>query len=122
MAVNIVDTCSCNDEDLAMPMSAVRVRRDIEVPATELGAIVELLCELSDRECRTAGGPPIDCPVCDYTATIDVFDVATARVLVTWKATFPVTDLRTEVVQAMRDAVFRDFVDELRRTGCAVAS
>jgi hypothetical protein len=92
------------------------------VSAGDLPAIVEQLCELSDRECRTASGLPVDCPVRDYTATIDVFDVDPARVLVTWTATFPVTDLRTEVVQAMRDAVFRDFVDELRRTGCAVAS
>jgi hypothetical protein len=96
-------------------MSKVCVRRDIEVPASDLPAIVELLCELSDRERRTADLPPIDCRVRDYTATIDVFDVATARVLVVWKATFPVTDVRTEVVKAMRDAVFRDFVDDLRR-------
>jgi len=106
---------SASTEPEPVPISKVCVRRDIEVPASDLPAIIELLCELSDRECRTAGGPSIDCPVRDYTATVDVFDIATARVLVTWEATFPVTDVRTEVVQAMRDAVFRDFVDELRR-------
>ncbi|WP_319452267.1 MULTISPECIES: hypothetical protein [unclassified Mycobacterium] len=101
---------------------AVCVHRDIEVLASDLPAIVEQLCQLSDRECRTAGGPVVDCPMRGYTATMDVFDVDTERVLVTWTATFPVPDLRTELVQAMRDAVFRDFVDELRRTGCAAAS
>ena len=79
-------------------MSTVCVRRDINVPSGDLRAIVEKLSELSVRECGAGSVLPADGPALDYSATIDVFD----------------TD-RPDVVTTLRDAVFRDFVDELQR-------
>jgi hypothetical protein len=96
-------------------MSTVCVRRDIAVPSGDLRAIVEKLSDLSDRECRACGVLPADGPPLDYSASIDVFDTTAGRVLVRWTATFSVANHRTDVVTTLRDAVFRDFVDELGR-------
>jgi hypothetical protein len=96
-------------------MSTVCVRRDIDVPSGDLRAIVEKLSELSNRECRVCGVLPADSPALDYSATIDVFDTAAGRVLVRWTATFSVANHGADVVTTLRDAVFRDFVDELQR-------
>jgi len=100
-------------------MSTVCVRRDIDVPSGDLPAIVEQLSELSYREFRV-GAPPDGDWTLDYTAAMDVFDVGKdGRVVVTWTATIRVLDTRTDVVQTLRDAVFRDFIDQLRREVCA---
>ena len=99
-------------------MSTVCVRRDIDVPSGDLPTIVEQLSELSDREFQVAARPDGDRTL-DYTAAIDVFDVGKdGHVVVTWTATIRVPDTRTDVVQALRDAVFRDFIDQLRREVC----
>lgn len=96
-------------------MSTVCVRRDINVPSGDLRAIVEKLSELSVRECGAGSVLPADDPALDYSATIDVFDTAAGRVLVRWTATFSVANHRPDVVTSLRNAVFRDFVDELQR-------
>ncbi len=87
------------------------------MPSGDLATIIEKLSALSDRDHRVAG-PAIDAVAIDYRATMDVFDVPDGgRVLVVWTGTFPVPDTRIEgwadIVAALRDAVFDDFVGEL---------
>jgi len=96
-------------------VSTVCIHRDIDVPSGDLHDIVEKLSELSERECRADDVHPVDDQALEYSATVDVFDVPGGRVLVRWTASLPVPDGRTDAVKALRDAVFRDFVDELRR-------
>ena len=95
-------------------MPTLWVRRDIDVPATDLPAIAERLAELSDRERRRSR--PRTPTAVNYTAAIDLFDgISHGHTTVRWTATFDVPDTTASTVDALRDAVFADFTDQLRR-------
>jgi hypothetical protein len=97
-------------------VAKVCCRRVFDVPAGDMPTVIEKLAELSDRERRTTTGLIARGSVIDYTAAIEVFDVAdTGRSMVSWTATFPVPHDQPQIVEEAQNAVFRDFVDELSR-------
>jgi len=97
-------------------MPTMCCRREFDVPYGELPTVIERLVKLSEQARHPAAAQACDGMVLDYTAAIELFDVVeTGRLLVIWTATFVVPEDPTEVGEFLRDAVFRDFVDDLRR-------